>query len=145
MQWFYFAPIVHSQNEHENDVRDSWPNATTSVVQQHQQNVVLFISISRIHSSDLHHAFLPTLLEVQWNHFRNLIDFRGISHFSGVAPLGSGLFNIILFSRTAKDDLIRDLRNCHVTSLSKSRPISMRSDDLKISPIYYRSDVSLSK
>ena len=36
------------------------------------------------------------------------------------------------------------LRYCHVTSLSKSSPIFVRSDDLEISPIYYRSDVSLS-
>ena len=37
------------------------------------------------------------------------------------------------------------LRYCHVTSLSKSSPIFVRSDNLKISPImiYYRSDVSL--
>ena len=36
------------------------------------------------------------------------------------------------------------LRYCHVTSLSKSRPIFVQSDDLKISPINYRSDVFLS-
>ena len=37
------------------------------------------------------------------------------------------------------------LRYCHVTSLSKPSPILGRIDDLKISSIYYRPDVSLSK
>ena len=37
------------------------------------------------------------------------------------------------------------LQYCDVTWLSKSRLIFMRSDDLNISPIYHRPDVSLSK
>ena len=51
----------------------------------------------------------------------------------------------LISSTTACDHLTRWPEGIHITWLSKSRLIFMRIDNLNISQIYYRFDVSLSK
>ena len=104
--------------------------------------------IISVHNMKIFYHRYSSPLRVPHHSFQCATVFKWLKHFA----VGAWLIRIRrAFSQSAypvdKQAPIWSvtLRYCHVTSLPKSRPIFVRSNDFNISPIYYRFDVSLSK